>query len=135
MNNQELPKLNNSEENSQVIPPIVQQPVNNVEVNNKSVYQEMFEYLTTRKGKDLGLLILNLLLIIVVVIIFYFPFKLLEILLSNVMLAISPTGLTNNILLAINIIINIGYTIFGIVTFFKLIKKRYEVLVKNKLVR
>jgi hypothetical protein len=113
MNNVDLPKLSNEEN------------------NNNDGFKEMIKYVTNKNGKELFYLILRLLLIVGIIIIFKFPFDLFRDVGINILTLLGIT-ITNMVLNIWTSIINIIYGIAAIYAFIKIIKIRFKNINNDK---
>jgi tetrahydromethanopterin S-methyltransferase subunit G len=112
-NNVELPKLDKE--------PIKDDNINN---ENTNIYKEMFKYVTTKSGKDLGMLVLNVGLVVILIIFLKLPFDLIR------DAGFSFIQTINNSFAAgfidkWNALFNIIYCVLGIILFLKIVKKRF----------
>src|SRR5574344_2632563 len=118
--NFELPKLNEDkkENKSEVIREI------------KHSWKDMFKYVTTCKGKELFYLVLRIALIIILIVLFKLPFDLLRDLIINLFPVMGIT-IGDRLLNGWYALCNILYSIFGIVFFYKIVRERYDNLIKK----
>jgi hypothetical protein len=117
-NNIELPKLNKEpakEENKTTV---------NVKNEDINIYKEMFKYVTTKSGKNLGMLVLNVCLVVILIILLKLPFDLIRDAGFSFIQIINST-FASSFIDKWNALFNIIYCILGIILFLKIVKKRF----------
>ncbi len=125
--NIEMPKINKEENIIEESKEMVKKDVKTF----KTFFKDVKEYLTSRNTSELGELVWRLVLIALVVIVLYVPFQLFRDLGINILISVG-INFSDKTLNMYNSIINILYSIFGIVLFFVICKDRFYKLVKNQ---
>ncbi len=125
--NIEMPKINKEENIIEESKEMVKKDVKTF----KTFFKDVKEYLTSRNTSELGELVWRLVLIALVVIVLYVPFQLFRDLGINILISVG-INFSDKTLNMYNSIINILYSIFGIVLFFVLCKDRFYKIVKKQ---
>ena len=140
--NNETPKLKENEKKDEQIINDAKEKVENVVEESKEIlikesksYKQFFkdakEYLSTKNTKDLGEMLVRLLIIVAIIVVLNFPFMLFKDIFPEILMSVNA-NYTSDAINKFNAVVNIIYSILGIVLFFAICKNRFYKMVKEQ---